>query len=259
MVSVDFKGRSGIVLGVANKRSLAWAIARKMHEAGAQLGFTYQNERLRSKLEPLMEEIGGAPLFELDVNNDEEVDRVFAAAANEMGGKIDYLVHSIAFAPREELMGQFVDTSREGYKTALEVSAYSLIRTTRAMLPHVPPEGGSVITLSYLAAERVVPMYNVMGSAKAALEHAVRQLAFELGKRGIRVNAVSAGPVQTLSARGVAGFSDIMAHYRDHAPLGRNIEPEEVGKACVFLLSDMASGITGVTLYVDAGFHIMAI
>jgi enoyl-[acyl-carrier protein] reductase I len=259
MVPVDMEGRSGIVLGVANKRSLAWAIAREMHAAGARLSFTYQNDRLRGKLEGLVEEIGGAPMFELDVNDDVQVDEVFAAAAAELGGRLDYLVHSVAFAPREDLDGEFVDTSRAGYRTALEISAFSLIRTTRALLPYVPAEGGSVLTLTYLASERVVPKYNVMGSAKAALEHGVRQLAAELGSRGVRVNALSAGPVSTLSARGIAGFTDILSHYREKAPLKRNIELEEVGRAALFLLSDLASGITGEVLHVDAGYHIMAV
>jgi enoyl-[acyl-carrier protein] reductase I len=244
---------------VANKRSLAWAIAQEMHTAGARLSFTYQNERLRGKLEGLVQEIGGAPMFELDVNDDAQVDEVFAAAASEVGGRLDYLVHSVAFAPREDLDGLFVDTSRAGYRTALEISAYSLLRTTRAMLPYVPPEGGSVVTLTYLASERVVPKYNVMGSAKAALEHGVRQLASELGPRGVRVNALSAGPVSTLSARGIAGFTDILSHYREKAPLKRNVELEEVGRAALFLLSDLASGVTGEVLHVDAGYHIMAV
>jgi len=259
MISVDFQGRSGIILGVANKNSLAWAIAQQMHQAGAGLCFTYQNERLRAKMAPLVEGIGGAPLLELDVNDDAQVDEVFATAAAELGGRLDFLVHSIAFAPRAELEGDFLDTSREGFRTALEVSAYSLVRTTRAMVPYVPEAGGSVITLTYLASERVVPKYNVMGSAKAALEHSVRQLAAELGPRRIRVNAVSAGPVSTLSARGIGGFTGILGHYRDKSPMKRNITPEEVGKASLFLLSDLASGITGEVLHVDAGYNIMAI
>jgi enoyl-[acyl-carrier protein] reductase I len=259
MFTLDLKGKSGLVLGVANKRSLAWAIARDLHAAGAHLAFTYQSERLKEKVEPLLAEIGGAPLYECDVADDARVDAVFAAAAADLGGRLDYLVHSIAFAPREELDGNFLDTSREGFRIALDVSAYSFIRTARSFVAHVGPDGGSLLTLTYLASERVVPKYNVMGSAKAALEHAVRQLASELGERRIRVNAISAGPVSTLSARGIAGFTDILGHYREKAPMRRNIEPEEVGKAALFLLSEMGSGITGEVLHVDCGFHIMAV
>ena len=259
MFTLDLSGRSGLVLGVANKRSLAWGIAQQLHKAGARLGFTVQNERLRGKVEPLLQQIGGAPLYECDVNDDEAVDRVFATAAAELGGRLDYLVHSIAFAPREELEGRYIDTSREGFRTALEVSAYSFVRTARSFVQYVPEEGGSLLTLTYLASQRVVPKYNVMGSAKAALEHAVRQLAAELGERRIRVNGLSAGPVSTLSARGIAGFTDILGHYREKAPLRRNIELDEVGRAALFLLSDMASGITGEILYVDCGFNIMAL
>lgn len=259
MFTLDLSGRGGLVLGVANKRSLAWGIAQQLHAAGARLAFTVQNERLRGKVEPLLQEIDGAPLFDCDVNDDAAVDRVFATAAGELGGRLDYLVHSIAFAPREELDGLFLDTSRSGFRTAMEVSAFSFIRAARAFVPYVPAAGGSLLTLTYLASERVVPKYNVMGSAKAALEHAVRQLAAELGERRIRVNAVSAGPVSTLSARGIAGFTDILGHYREKAPLRRNIELEEIGQAALFLLSDMASGITGEILHVDCGFNIMAI
>jgi enoyl-[acyl-carrier protein] reductase I len=259
MFTLDLSDRTGIVLGVANKRSLAWAIAQELHGAGARLAFTYQSERLKGKVEPLVDELGGCPLFELDVNDDDQVDRIFATVAKELGGKIDYLVHSIAFAPKEDLDGEFLDTSREGFRTALEISAYSLIRVTRALVPHAPSKGSSVLTLTYLASRRVIPKYNVMGSAKAALEHGVRQLASELGSRGIRVNAISAGPVSTLSARGIAGFTDILGHYREKAPLKRNIEPAEVGRAALFLLSDMGSGITGEVLHVDAGYNIMGL
>ena len=259
MYAVDLSGQNVLVLGMANKRSLAWAIAQQLHTAGSRLAFTVQNERLRDKVSPLLEELGGAVLLECDVNDDRAVDAAFAEAADALGGTIHHLVHSIAFAPREDLDGLFLDTSREGYRIALEVSAYSFIRTARAVLPYVPPEGGSLLTMTYLASRRVVPRYNVMGSAKAALEHAVRQLASELGERNVRVNAISAGPVSTLSSRGIAGFTDILGHYRERAPLGRNVAPAEVGRAALFLLSDMASGITGEVLHVDCGFNIMAI
>ncbi len=253
MISVNFEGRSGIVLGVANKRSLAWAIAQQMHQAGASLCFTYQNERLRTKMEPLVEGIGGAPLFELDVNDDAQVDQVFAAAAAEMGGRLDFLVHSIAFAPRAELEGDVLDTSREGFRIALEVSAYSLVRTTRAMVPYVPDQGGSVITLTYLASERVVPKYNVMGSAKAALEHSVRQLAAELGPRGIRVNAVAPGWVRTDMTAAALEQVDGLP---EPIPLGRVGQVDDVAGPTLFLCSDLARYVTGVVLDVCGGAYL---
>lgn len=259
MFTLDLGGQTVLILGMANKRSLAWFIAGELHRAGASLAFTVQNERLRDKVAPLLDELGGPPLLECDVNDDEAVDRAFLEAAAALGGRIHHMVHSIAFAPREALDGRFLDTGREGFRTALEVSAFSFLRTARAMVPYAPPEGGSMLTLTYLASRRVVPRYNVMGTAKAALEHAVRQLAFELGERNIRVNAISAGPVSTLSARGIAGFTDILGHYREKAPLRRNVEPEEVGRAGLFLTSPMASGITGEVLHVDCGYNIMGL
>ena len=257
MRSLDLSGKVALVLGVANKRSLAWAIADALGEAGASLAMTYQGERLQKNVLELASKYPGAPVMTCDVGSDEQVEGVFARIEKDFG-KIDILIHSIAFARREDLEGTFSKTSLSGWRTALEVSAYSFIKLTDRALP-LMSEGASVMALTYLASQRVVPNYNVMGSAKAALEHAVRQLAAELGPKGVRVNAISAGPVPTLSARGISGFSDMAVHHREHAPLGRNIEPREVGDAALFLASDLSSGITGEILYVDAGYNIMAI
>ncbi len=259
MYPIDMLGKAGLVFGVANQRSLAWAIARCLHRAGARLAFTYQGERLKERVEGLVKDLGSdAPLYECDVTRDEDVASV-CRRAGEALGKIDCLVHSVAYARKEDLEGNFLDTSRDGFRTALEISAYSLIGIAREAAPFMEKEGGSIVTLTYMASQRVVPSYNVMGSAKAALEHAVRQLAYELGPKGIRVNAISAGPVNTLSARGISGFLDMLHVSRDKAALRRNIDPEEVGKAALFLLSDLGSGVTGEVLYVDAGYSIMGI
>ena len=194
----------------------------------------------------------------LDVTSDYQLEAVFSRLKEDLG-HLDYLIHSVAFARREELDGEFHNTSAEGWRIALEISAYSLVNLTNRALPMMEEKGGSVLALTYMASQRVVPKYNVMGSAKAALEHCVRQLAYELGPKNIRVNAISAGPVPTLSARGISGFQGMAAHHRDHAPLGRNIEPREVGDSALFLCSDLASGITGEIMHVDAGYNIMAI
>jgi len=255
--TIDLKGKSGLVLGVANQRSLAWAIAQALHGAGARLAFTYQGERLADRVKGLVREADPeAPVIECDVTKDDDVREACAAAAKALG-KISYIVHSVAFAKKEDLEGSFLDTSRDGFRTALEVSAYSLVTVAKAALPHMDEAGGSIVTLTYMASQRVFPSYNVMGTAKAALEHEVRQLAFELGPRRIRVNAISAGPVNTLSARGVSGFLGMLHAAEEKAPLKRCIEPREVGNAALFLLSDMGSGVTGETLYVDAGYNIM--
>jgi len=257
MITIDLAGKTGLVFGVANQKSLAWAIARRLHEAGADLAFAYQGERLKERVEGLAKELPRpSPLFQCDVTRDEDV----ASVCSQVGakfGKIDYLVHSIAFARKEDLEGDFLATSREGFRTALDISAYSLIGIAREAAPLMEKAGGSIVTLTYMASQRVVPSYNVMGTAKAALEHSVRQLAYELGPRRIRVNAISAGPVSTLSARGISGFLDMLHVSRDKAPLGRNIEPGEVGDAALFLLSHLGSGVTGEILYVDAGYSIM--
>lgn len=256
MLTIDLSGNTGVVFGVANHRSLAWSIARHLHQAGARLAFTYAGERLREMVEPLAGSLDGSILIECDVTKDEQIARVFAELA-ERFGRLDYLVHSVAFANKEDLEGDFINTSRAGFHLAMDISAYSLVRLAREALPLMQKQGGAILTLTYNASQRVVPSYNVMGSAKAALEHEVRQLAYEMGPKKIRVNAISAGPVSTLSARGISGFVDMLQLSREKAPLRRNIEPDEVGKAALFLLSDLASGITGEVLYVDAGFNIM--
>ena len=258
MKAIDLAGKTALVLGVANQRSLAWAIAESLGEAGARLAFTYQGERLQKNVEALAAQFSGAPVIACDVSSDEQVGGVFARVERDFG-RLDVLVHSIAYAPREALEGDFLDTSLESWRVALEISAYSFVQLARHAVPLMQEHGGSMLALTYLASQRVVPKYNVMGAAKAALEHGVRQLAAELGPRNIRVNAISAGPVATLSARGISGFSSMAAHHRERAPLGRNIEAREVGDAALFLASDLASGITGEILYVDAGYNIMAI
>jgi enoyl-[acyl-carrier protein] reductase I len=255
--AIDLSGKTALVLGVANKRSLAWAIAEALGEAGCKLAFTYQGDRLQENVVQLATAFPDALVMACDVNSDEQVEGVFAHVAGSFG-KLDVLIHSIAYARREDLEGDFRKTTREGWRTALEISAWSLVGLTNHAVP-LMKEGGSILALTFLASQRAFPNYNVMGSAKAALEHAVRQLAFELGPMNIRVNCISAGPVPTLSARGIAGFTDMAAHHRETAPLKRNIEPREVGDAALFLCSPLASGITGTTLYVDAGYHIMGL
>jgi enoyl-[acyl-carrier protein] reductase I len=243
-------------MGVANHRSLSWAIAQCLHQAGARLCVTYQGERLKGMVEELVEGLGNVTLAECDVTRDETIE----ALAQRLGaewGSVEMLVHGIAFARKEDLESPFVATSREGFQVALDVSAYSLLNVTHRTLPLLEKNGASIVTLSYLAAERAVPAYNVMGSAKAVLEQSVRQLAYELGPKNVRINAVSAGPVSTLAARGIRGFTDMLKKHADKAPLGRNITKEEVGKAALFLLSDLSSGVTGEVLYVDAGYSIM--
>jgi len=259
MRMIDLRGRKGLVLGVANQRSLAWAIAEALDEAGARLALTYQGERIEENVRALASKCESSIVHPCDVTNDAEVAALFDTLAREFGS-IDFMVHSVAFARREDLDGAFHATSREGWRIALEVSAYSLVAlSSRAARLMNPETGGSILTLTYLASQRVFPNYNVMGSAKAALEHAVRQLAFELGEKNIRVNAISAGPVSTLSARGISGFTQMMGYSRERSPLRRNIELREVGDAALFLLSPLASGITGTTLFVDAGYHIMGL
>jgi len=255
---IDLSGKTGLVLGVANQRSLAWAIAEALNGAGARLAFTYQGERLEESVRSLASGCAGSIVLPCDVTSEAELDAVFTTLEREFG-RLDYLVHSIAYARKEDLDGAFHQTPREGWRMALDISAYSLVALAGRAVPLMKDGGGSMITLTYLASHRVFPNYNVMGSAKAALEHAVRRLAFELGEMNIRVNAISAGPVSTLSARGISGFTSMVGHARKKAPLGRSIEAREVADAALFLLSPMGSGITGTTLYVDAGYHIMGI
>ena len=258
MRTIDLSGKVALVLGVANKRSLAWAIADALGQASCQLAFTYQGVRLLKNVRELTKKYPESPVMALDVTSEEQVEGVFARIKADYG-KLDYLIHSVAFARREDLEGEFLKTSLGGWRTALEISAYSFINLSRHAVPLMRKQGGSILALTYMASQRVVPNYNVMGSAKAALEHAVRQLAAELGPKHIRVNAISAGPVPTLSARGITGFSGMAEHHRKLAPLKRNIEPREVGDAALFLCSDLASGITGEVMYVDAGYNIMAV
>lgn len=258
MYPIDLGGKVAVIMGVANQRSLAWGVAEKLNAAGARLVFTTVGEKFGETVASLTEGFEDRLLYECNVQDDAQVDDVFGRIAED-AGRIDMLVHSIAFANREDLSGSFVDTSREGFRTALEISAYSLVRTTQAALPHMRARGGSIIAMSYLAAVRAVPKYNVMGTAKAALEQAVRQLAFELGEHAIRVNAISAGPVNTLSARGVRGFTDILGLHRERAPLKRNVTLDDVGGTALYLLSDLSSGVTGETIYVDGGFNIVGL
>jgi len=252
------KNKHGIIFGVANKRSIAWATAQALHEAGADLAFAYQGDRLKENVEGLTSEsMRNSLLLPCDVTKQEEVDETFRRLASEFG-RLDFLIHSIAFAPREALDGEFANTSRDAFLTALEISAYSLPQLARAATP-LMTDGGSIVTMTYYGAEKVVAGYNVMGVAKAALEASVRYLANDLGPRNIRVNAISAGPIQTLSARGVADFSTMLKHAAERAPLRRNVEPREVGNTALFLCSPLASGITGEVIYVDCGYNIMGI
>jgi enoyl-[acyl-carrier protein] reductase I len=249
------ENKFGIIFGVANKRSIAWATARACMDAGARLAFTYQNERLKENVEGLTAGTD-SPLVQCDVTKPEEVESAFAAV-RERFGRLDFLVHSLAFAPREALEGEFVATTREAFLTALDISAYSLAELARAAAP-LMTEGGSVVSMTYYGAEKVVRNYNVMGVAKAALEASTRYLAADLGARNIRVNAVSAGPINTLAARGVGNLGTMLKHHAERAPLKRNVEAREVGNAALFLLSPLSSGITGEVLHVDCGYNIMA-
>ena len=249
-------GKIGVVFGVANKRSIAWAIAQAWAQAGAQLAFTYQGERLRDNVEELAQAFGGDTLLlPCDVTRDEDIEQVFAALRSRFS-RLQLLLHSVAFAPKTALAGAFLDTSRDAFRIALDVSAYSLVAVARAAAP-LMSEGGSIIGLSYYGAEKVVPQYNVMGVAKAALEACTRYLAYDLGPRKIRVNCISAGPVNTLAARGISGFTEMLKHYEAHSPLRRNVLPEEIGAVGAFLASDGAAAITGQVVYVDCGYQIM--
>lgn len=249
------EGKTGLIVGVANKHSIAWAIAESAAREGARLAFNYQSERLQGNVEELAKTLDGAKAYQCDLSNDAEIAALMACVEADLG-KLDFLIHSVAYAPREELTGEFVNTSREGFRTALDVSAYSLVALTRAAMP-LMADGGSVVTLTYLGAERVVPHYNVMGVAKAALESSVRYLAHDLGPKGIRVNAISAGPIRTLAARGVSGITKMVEHHREVAPLRRATEQAEVGDTALFLISSLGRGITGEIIYVDGGYHIL--
>jgi enoyl-[acyl-carrier protein] reductase I len=254
-MSVNLEGQTAVIFGVANKRSIAWSIAQGLHSAGARIAVTYQNQRLEQEAKDLILSLSGAEAFMCDVSNDAEIDQLFAKL-KERYGKINTVVHSVAFAPADELKNDFVNTTREGFRIAHDVSVYSLIAVSRAAVP-LMEDGGSIITMTYFGAEKVVPHYNVMGVAKAALEATVRYLAGDLGKKNIRVNAISAGPIKTLAARGISGLSDMLKAHADRAPLHRNVDVNEVGSTGVFLASAGASGITGEVIHVDCGYNIM--
>jgi enoyl-[acyl-carrier protein] reductase I len=250
------QGKKGVVVGVANKRSIAWGIAQAAAREGARIAFTYQGERLKENVEELAKPIEGSILLPVDVTKDDDI-KAMAETLKKEFGEIDFLVHAVAFAKPEELDGNFVDTSRDGYALAQDVSAYSLVALTRALLPLMEGRPASVITLSYLGGERVIPNYNVMGVAKAALEMTVRYLAADLGPKGVRVNAISAGPVKTLAAAGIHGFRRMLGQVSSVAPLRRNVTQEEIGDAGVFLLSSMSRGVTGEVIHVDCGYHVI--
>jgi enoyl-[acyl-carrier protein] reductase I len=254
----SFSGKRALVLGVANKRSIAWAIARRLAAGGAELAFTYQGERIEGSVRELAESVGSPLVTACDVRSDDDVTRVFAEVGETFGGSLDLLVHSVAFAAAEDLEGRFTDTPRDRFWMALDVSAYSLVACARAAEPLMEAAGGgSILTMTYLGGERAVPHYNVMGVAKATLDSSVRYLAWDLGPKNIRVNAVSAGPVRTLAARSIAGFPTMEALVEARAPLHRHIDADDVGAAAAYLLSEEARNVTATTLYVDSGYHAM--
>jgi enoyl-[acyl-carrier protein] reductase I len=250
-------GKTALIFGVANDHSIAWGIARALHEAGAEVGFSSVESLIEKRVRPLAESIGSTFVEPCDVQSDADIERVFERWAATHEG-LDILVHALAFAKREELTGRFVDTSRDGFALAMDVSAYSLVALSRAALPHLRP-GSSIMTLTYYGAEKVVANYNVMGVAKAALEASVRYLAADLGPGGIRVNAISAGPIRTLAAAGISGFKKMYGEFAEVAPLRANITPEDVGKTALYLASDLSSAVTGEVIYVDGGFSVMGV
>ena len=256
MYTVDLSGKKGLVFGVTNQRSIGWPIAQKLSQAGARLAFGYQAERLKSTLEKLTSEMDETVLLECDVTQDADLDKVFEAVQNEFG-TLDFIIHSVAFAPPETFEKPFYEVSREDWKTAMDVSAYSLVAMAKRAQP-LMKDGGSILAMTYLAAERVVPHYNMMGVAKAALEASVRFLAYDLGEQGVRVNAISAGPLRTVAARSISGFGDMYSVAGKLSMLKRNITQDEVaGLALSLVADDLGSGITGETIYVDAGYHAM--
>lgn len=253
MYSIDLRGKTGLVMGVTNQRSIAWSIAQPLAQAGARLAFSYQGDRLAPTLEKLTAELDAPLLVECDVTDDEQLDALFASIRDEFG-RLDYIVHAVAYAPQETFAQPFRKVSRQDWATAMDVSAYSLVAVADRAAD-LMTDGGSIVTLSYLAAERVVPHYNMMGVAKAALEASVRFLAYDLGPEGVRVNALSAGPVRTIAARSIAGFGDMYSEAGRLSMFRRNITPDEVGSMGFALLTDLSGGVTGETVYVDAGFH----
>src|ERR671919_1533543 len=254
----DFADKRGLVLGVANRRSIAWAIAKRLAEGGAQLAFTYQGERIEKNVRELADSVSSPLVTECDVRSDEGIARVFSEVSETFGGELDLLVHSVAFADARDLEGRFTDTPRDRFWLALDVSAYSLVACARAAEPLMEKAGGgSIVTMTYLGGERAVPHYNVMGVAKATLDSSVKYLAWDLGEKNIRVNAISAGPVRTLAARSIAGFPTMESIVQERAPLHRHVDAADVGAAAEYLLSDDARNVTGTTLYVDSGYHSM--
>ncbi len=253
-----FDGKTALVMGVANRRSIAWAIAKRLADEGARLAFTYQGERIEKNVRDLAESVSSPLVLECDVRADDDIGRVFSAVGETFDGGLDLLVHSLAFAAAEDLEGRFTDTPRDRFWLALDVSAYSLVACSRAAEPLMEARGGgSIVTMTYLGGERAVPHYNVMGVAKATLDASVRYLAWDLGEKNVRVNAISAGPVRTLAARSIAGFPTMEAIVEERAPLRRHIEADDVGAAAAYLLSDDAKNVSGTTLYVDSGYHAM--
>lgn len=255
MIEINLSGKRALIMGVTNARSLGWSIASKLRDAGAELAFSYQGERLKGELEKLTKDIPNVRLYQVDVTQEDQLASMFGDLG-EAWGQIDYLVHAIAFAPREAMDGRYVETTRDDWVTALEVSAYSLVSIARYAEPLLSADA-SIVTLSYYAAEKVVPKYNVMGVAKSALEASVRYLAYDLGAKGVRINAISAGPMKTIAARSIPGFMKMYKKAASVSPLGRNADQNDVGNLGLFLLSSMSGGITGETVYVDSGFHVM--
>lgn len=249
------EGKTALIFGIANHRSIAWGIAQALHAQGATIAFSYGIPQLERRVKPLAEKVGATFVEKCDVSSDEEIEALFTKAADELG-KIDILIHSVAYAPSEELEGRFVDTTREGFRMAMDISAYSLVALSKAAVP-LMADGGAILCMTYYGAEKVVPHYNVMGVAKAALEASMRYLAAELGAQNIRVNAISAGPIKTLAAAGIAGFRKMLGYVGERAPLRRNIDQDEVGQTALWLCSPMSSGVTGEVVYVDAGYNIL--
>ncbi|MBI5886633.1 MAG: enoyl-ACP reductase [Deltaproteobacteria bacterium] len=251
-------GKKGVIFGVANERSIAWAVAQALHKEGMELAFTYAGAALESRVRPLAESLGVKIIVPCDVTDYGQIQAVFETLQKEWGG-LDGLVHSLAFAKKEELKGEYYNTTREGFRLALDVSAFSLVALTKAALPLMESRGGAIVTMSYYGAEKVISNYNVMGVAKAALETSVQYLAADLGPKGVRINTISAGPVKTLAAMGISGFKGILDMVETKSPLRRNVTQEDIAKTALYLLSDLSSGVTGESVHVDAGYNIMGI
>jgi len=254
---VLLKDKKAVIFGLANDKSIAYGISQQFKKNGARLCFSYPSEALQKRVEPLSKELGGDFTFPCDVTSDEQI-AASAKTVQDKWGSVDVLVHSVAFANRDDLKNRYIDTSREGFKLALDISAYSLVAMCKAFEPLLAP-GASVMTMTYLGAERVITNYNVMGVAKAALEASARYLAWEMGAKGVRVNAVSAGPIKTLASSGISGFKTILSHIEERAPLRCNVSIEDVGKTALYLASDLSSGVTGEVIHVDSGYHIMGV